>query len=222
MSQKKCLVIGGTSGLGLEMAKDFSELDYKVIITGRKNPNAEQLEYYQLDLADSVPEKIIKLVEDVGHVDVLIYCAAFYQEGRITDLSPEEIESMINVCGRGLVYLSRELLNKQDSISELITITSTSQWTPRKLEPVYNFVKAGQGHFSNALAEDGRINKVLVVGPAGMRTGFWDGVERNDLDEMLDPAWVADEIMTARDNDYKYKYIKILRQPARVEEVEQR
>jgi short-subunit dehydrogenase len=111
---------------------------------------------------------------------------------------------MINVGGRGLIYLMKSLLKKQNDLEELITITSTSHWTPRKLEPIYNFVKAGAGHFSNSMAEDGRVGKVLVAGPAGMNTEFWDGVERNDLDTMLDPKWVAEQIMELHKDNYGY------------------
>jgi short-subunit dehydrogenase len=123
---------------------------------------------------------------------------------------------MVEVGGVALMIAMRELLKKQDYLDELINVTSTSQWTPRKLEPVYNFVKAGAGHFSNAMAEDGRVDKVLVAAPSGMKTDFWkDG--HPDWEKFLEPAVVADEIMKARNEDYRYKYIKILRDPFRVE-----
>jgi NAD(P)-dependent dehydrogenase (short-subunit alcohol dehydrogenase family) len=140
----------------------------------------------------------------------------YYQEGTVTDLTYEQIEEMIDVGGRGLIYMMKSLLDKQGSLKELITITSTSQWTPRKLEPIYNFAKAGAGHFSSSMAEDGRVGKVLVAGPAGMNTDFWEGVERDDLDTMLDPVWVADQIVQLREDDYKYRFAKIMRQPPRV------
>jgi short-subunit dehydrogenase len=129
---------------------------------------------------------------------------------------------MINVAGSGLIFFMRELMLKQDSLDELITITSTSQWTPRKKEPIYNFAKAGTGMFSNAMAEDGRVGKVLVAGPSGMRTKFWDGVERNDLDKMLDKEWVSQQIVKSLEGTFKYKFIKLLRQPARVEVADER
>ncbi len=220
---KTTLIIGGTSGLGLELAKKLIAQNEKVIVTGRQGPKVSDVQYQQFDL--SSPELVKRTEEFVVNspeVNRLIYAAGFFQEGTLTDLSEQQIEEMINVGGRGLIYFTRALLNKQNKLDELITITSTSQWTPRKLEPIYNFVKAGAGHLSNALAEDGRIGKVLVAGPAGMRSEFWDGIKRDDLDQMLDPAWVADEILKNTDDEYKYKYIRILRQPARVEEVEKR
>ena len=217
------LVVGGTSGLGLELAKELLGSGQKVIVTGRRKLSEKGLGYESLDLsADHLPKKITELVKGLPALNTVVYAAGYFQDGRLTDLTEQQIEEMIDVGGRGLIYLMKAILEKQEQLDELITITSTSQWTPRQREPIYNFVKAGAAHFSNALAEDGRIHKVLVAGPAGMRTAFWDGVKRDDLDSMLDPAWVAQQIMKLRADNYKYRFAKIMRDPARVELVETR
>lgn len=217
------LIVGGTSGLGLEIAKGQSEQEGDVYVTGRRELEEAGLHYEQFDLSEpNLPARIGELVTKLPEINTLVYAAGYFQEGTVTDLSEEQIEEMIDVGGRGLIYFTRAVLEKQGQLDELVTITSTSQWTPRKLEPIYNFAKAGAAHFSNAMAEDGRVGKVLVAGPAGMNTGFWEGIERDDLDKMLDPSWVADEVLKLRDDDYKYRFAKIMRQPARVEVVETR
>jgi short-subunit dehydrogenase len=217
------LIIGGTSGLGLELAKEFREEPSKVFVTGRRDFEEEGLHYEPFDLAaPELPRRIGELVTRLPEIDVVVYAAGYFQEGRITDLNDDQIEEMIDVGARGLVYLIRSVLQSQGKLKELITITSTSAWTPRQKEPVYNLAKAGAAHFSNAMAEDGRVDKVLVAGPAGMATNFWEGVNRDDLGDMLDPAWVAREIMDLRDRDFFYKSARILRGPARVEITEER
>lgn len=216
------LIIGGTSGLGFELAKDISGTGEDVIVTGRRDIEEQGVAREAFELSGpNLPERISELVSRLPHIDTLIYAAGYFQEGRVTDLSNEQIEEMIDVGGRALIYFARDLLKKQDGLKELITITSTSGWTPRQLEPIYNFVKAGAGHFSNGLAEDGRIGKVLVVGPAGMATNFWEKSPR-DMSVMLDPAWVSEEIMKLRRDDYRYRFAKIMREPARVEITETR
>lgn len=216
------LIVGGTSGLGLELAKDFHQAGSEVIVTGRRDIDVAGISKEELGLSGAdLPVRIGELVMRLPQVDTLIYAAGYFQEGRVTDLTDEQIEEMIDVGGRGLIYFVREILKKQGSLKELVTITSTSAWTPRQKEPIYNFVKAGAGHLSNGLAEDGRIDKVLVAGPAGMATNFWENSPR-DLSTMLDPAWVSDQIMELRNGDYQYKFAKIMREPARVEVVERR
>jgi len=217
------LIVGGTSGLGLEIAKGFHEQGNDVFVTGRRELNEDGLHYEQFDLtAPGLPQRIGELVMKLPEINRLVYAAGYFQEGRVTDLNVKQIEEMIDVGGRGLIYFTKALLEKQGKLDELITITSTSQWTPRKLEPIYNFAKAGAAHFSNAMAEDGRISKVLVAGPAGMNTAFWEGIERDDFDKMLDPSWVAGEVVKLREDDYQYRFAKIMREPARVEVVETR
>ena len=217
------LVVGGSSGLGLALAKELSDAGAEVIVTGRKDPKVKSARFHKFDLsAASLVVKIDKYVKTLPKINSLFYVAGFYQYGTVTDLSPKQIEDMLSVGGRGLIYFARALLAKQGGFDELVTITSTSQWMPRKFEPIYNFIKAGEGQFSNGLAEDGRIKKVLVVGPSGMRTEFWDGVDHDEWEEFLDKGWVAQQIMKARGGKYKYKFIKILRGPARVEIAESR
>jgi short-subunit dehydrogenase len=218
------LIIGGTSGLGLELAKKFRDAGNEVIVTGRRELDEPGISRQEFELAgDNLPLRVREFVAGIANVSTLVYAAGYFQEGRITDLSVEQIEEMIDVGGRGLIYFVRELLDKQAGLEELITITSTSGWTPRQKEPVYNFVKAGSGNLSNGLAEDGRIGKVLVAGPAGMATNFWENNPR-DMSAMLDPAWVAGQIMDLRgaEGEYVYRFAKIMREPARVEIVETR
>lgn len=189
------LIIGGTSGLGLELAKRLQVRGSTVYVTGRRKLNEPSLQYIAFDLsAPDLPGRLGELIGGLPEIDTLIYAAGYFQEGRVTDLNETQIEEMIDVGGRGLIYAVRAVLAKQDKLKELITITSTSQWTPRQLEPIYNFAKAGAAHFSNAMAEDGRITKVLVAGPAGMNTAFWEGTDKvaHDTSTMLDPAWVAE------------------------------
>lgn len=217
------LVVGGSSGLGLALGQQLAKKGNKVVVTGRKDPKDKTVEFRNFDLTrPNLAKEIDKFLETLPKIESLYYVAGFYQGGRVTDLSTKQIEDMLSVGGRGLILFVRALLAKQGGLKELVTITSTSQWTPRKLEPIYNFVKAGAGQFSSGLAEDGRIAKVLVAGPAGMRTAFWNGVQRDDLDSMLDKAWVAEQILLASKSKFRFKFIKILREPARVEEAEKR
>jgi short-subunit dehydrogenase len=216
------LVIGGTSGLGLALAKDLQAAGYEVYVTGRREVRLTGLhrEVFELTAPD-LPKRIEALVSKLPELDLVVYAAGFFQDGRVTELRDDQIEAMIDVGGRGLIYLMRAVLNKQAKLKELITITSTSQWMPRQYEPIYNFVKAGGALFTAAMAEDGRVGKVLVAGPAGMKTNFWEGTDR-DMTKMLDPAWAADQVMQLRKADYAFRFAKIMRDPARVELVETR
>ena len=221
----RAVVIGGTSGLGLEIAKILKS-SYEVVITGRKNPDEKELIFYPFDL-DAPLEKLVDrsravALKALNEIDLLVYAAGFFQEGRIHELSAEDIQRTNNVGLLAPAVLSSQIINIQGSLPGLIAITSTSEWTPRLTEPVYTAVKAGLAMLARSLSLDPRFEKVLVAAPSGMRTKFWVGTDR-DTSEMLEPHWVAEQIVEEFEKPgYKFKHMKILRGPARVEISEQR
>jgi len=204
------LIVGGTSGLGLELARNMSTEGSQVFVTGRKDPNVDFAEYKEFDLSvGNLPKRIGEFVTKLPTINTLVYAAGFYQEGRITDLTDEQVDEMIDVGGRGLIFFTKKILEKQNKLDELIAITSTSQWTPRELETTYNFVKAGAKHYAHGQSLDRRVGKTLVVGPSGMKSGFWKKTVK-DTSSMMEPSWVAEQIMELRKLDGNYNFAKVL------------
>jgi len=225
----KALVVGGSSGLGLELAYLLAKNHRSVTITGRENPKVFQFRFLDLTWRDILLDREwrqhfqgeLDVITDGQKFDTVVYNPGFYQEGRISELTDDAIFTMINVGLMGAALLMQRILNNQKKLSTFVAVTSTSQWTPRKLEPVYTAAKAGLGMLANSLSLDSRIKKTLVVGPSGMKTKFWKGTTK-DTKQMLDPQWVAEQIVKLMDGKFQYKFARIMRQPARVEVVETR
>lgn len=216
------LIIGGTSGLGLELALLFNQT-HNTFITGRRDPKNDNLTFMSLDLDFQKPlaKDLDQLVTKLPQIDLLIYVAGFYQEGTISDLSDADLANMNHVGLLAPAMLLQRILKKQKGLAGFIAITSTSQWTPRRLEPMYTAVKAGLGTLANSIALDERIGKVLVAGPGGMNTKFWENSPR-DLSAMLNPKWVAEQIASAYEGGFRYKCIRLPRESATVEVIEMR
>ncbi|HUC01337.1 MAG TPA: SDR family oxidoreductase [Candidatus Paceibacterota bacterium] len=218
----RALVVGGTSGLGLELARLLKINHKEVVITGRTDPKDPESTFFKMSLESGTgfPLPMDQLVDDYTFGTV-VYNPGFYQEGRISDLSDRQILDMVNVGFLAAAMLIRRILLKQGRLERFVAITSTSQWTPRELEPVYTAVKAALGMFANSLSLDQRVGRTLVVGPSGMNTKFWAGTHR-DMSVMLDPRWVAGLVIDHLFElpGYTYKHIKILRDPPRVEVTE--
>ena len=205
--------------MGLALAKELSDSGAEVIATGRNVPKTSDLDIREFDLTQpDLPKAINNFVKDLPQIDALYYVASLYPPGTITEVTPEQIDASLSVGGRGLMFFVRSLLAKQGKLRELMTVTSTVQYEPRRGLVVFNFIKAGEGHFSNGMAEDGRINKVLVVAPSVMR-------EHDDKEadkDFLDKVWVAQTIIKELQKDFKFKALKLLHKPTRVEVVETR
>lgn len=220
---KNILIIGGTSGIGLELAKIYSSLGHAVFATGRKNLNVADVKYINFPISSNQDETIRqadKLLSQIEKINMVIYSAGFYQEGRINELSDSQITEMINVGLLAPALVIKRLKNNPGKPLEITLITSCSGYTPRELEPIYAAVKAGLGMLGASLSLDPELGKVLVAAPSGTRTHFWD--KNKDTSKYLDPKWVAEQIIKLSSNQFKYCYAKILRNPKRIEIVETR
>lgn len=220
------LIVGGSSGLGLAIAQQEVAKGTTVYITGRRDPVVDGCHFIRFDVgADATyVNDIDAVLEACGHIDTLIYAAGFFQDGRVTDLTNEQVDVMMNVGIMAAIFVTKRVLETQNELAEFVAITSTSQWTPRLYEPVYTAAKAALAAYSSSLSLDERVAKVLVAGPAGMATNFWhdtDAVE-HDTSKMLTPEWVAEQVGLLRQEQYRYRFAKILREPARVEIVDER
>lgn len=216
----KALIIGGTSGLGLELAELLAP-DYDVYVSGRRELTVPDIQFFELELnTDSLAEKLDEVVENLPPINLFIYAAGFYQEAPLRDLSDSDLEKMYRIGLQAPTMLLARILRKQEKLPGFTAITSTSQWTPRPLEPMYTATKAGLGMLANSVSKDEQVGKVLVVGPAAMNTHFWETAR--DPDTVLNPGWVAEQILKEWEGEYEYKLIRVLREPARVEIAEVR
>ena len=211
------LVVGGTSGLGLEIAKILSR-NYEVYIAGRRDPHQRNLDFRRLDLSDisTLSKNLDILVEELPLIKLLVYASGYFQEGRIDDLEDSSILEMNSVGLIAPELLVRRVVKKQGSLGGFIAITSTSQFTPREKEPIYTGVKAGLAMLAKSLSQDKRFGRVLVAAPAGMKTPFWENSPR-DMGTFLEPQWVAQRIVEAYSAPYKYAELRLLREPPRTE-----
>ena len=219
------LVIGGTSGLGLELGRRFYQLGHAVYATGRSKktlpagirPLVFMVSHDSVLLSKDVEE----LVADLPKIDILVYAAGFHEHGRVAELTDEHIAATVNAGLLAPALVLKGLIRKQGGLNGFIAISSTSQLRPREQEPLYAAAKAGLGMLAQSVSLDPAIKKTLVVAPAGMDTPFRSPSVRN-TQGLLSPAWVADRILELWREPYAYRTALILREPERVEILETR
>ncbi|MDA5555504.1 SDR family NAD(P)-dependent oxidoreductase [Shimia sp. MMG029] len=220
--KKNILIVGGSSGVGQKLARHYVTDGHTVCITGRKNPNLEGARFQPLAITENTSDlirEIDQLAEDFPIVNTLIYAAGYLQRGHIDDLGDGDLQTMVNVGLLAPMMLVQRLKRSTSNPLKIMLITSSSQYTPREFEPAYCATKSGLGMLGAALVRDGEIGKVLVVAPSRINTPFWVGTDEN-TETMLDPEWVADQIIALSSGAFKYKYAKLFRNPARSEIVE--
>lgn len=158
------LITGGSAGIGFGLAKKFSEMNNKVIITGRNEDtlkaavasikNTEYIKCDQTKQAD-LDDLILKVQNDFPGINVLINNAGVqYNYSLLDEASPfERIENEINTNLQSLIKLSSMfiplLANKKESA--IVNVSSALAFVPKQSAPVYCATKAGVHSFTQTL-----------------------------------------------------------------------
>lgn len=87
MTQRTAIITGGSSGIGLAIARQLAQQDFRVAIVAREPQRLQQaaqqigpdIRYYSADLSRRGPveDVVAQLAADLGTVDVLINNAGF-------------------------------------------------------------------------------------------------------------------------------------------------
>ncbi|WP_367388777.1 SDR family oxidoreductase [Lewinella sp. LCG006] len=153
--QQIVLITGGSSGIGLALAKQFLANDYTVIVTGR---NLQKLEQVKADIPaihiaqsdvtedNDVKELAMQLQQKFGGIDVLINNAGIMNlldtGNEHNDLGKQFNEIEINYHSpiRMLHYFLPQLKKSKKAV--LINVSSGLAYVPFSQAPVYSGTKA--------------------------------------------------------------------------------
>jgi uncharacterized oxidoreductase len=170
---------GGTSGIGLELARRFRDLGNTVIISGRRKDLLDRIAAEDgirgvvLDVAD--PASITAAYETVtsAHdVNVLITMAGIMQVEDLRDpghLATAEQTIDINLLGtiRVIATFTPYLLKQTDPV--ILTVSSGLASVPLTITPTYSATKAAIHSYTQSLRiqlADAGVQVIEIVPPA--------------------------------------------------------
>ena len=215
--RKISVISGGTSGLGFEIANLLIRSGKSVLILGR---NSEKLADASSRLK-KVSENLlagslicnIGMEEDVRKVGKFLTSNSFSVEylfnnagrglfAKAQNSTSALIDTIFEANLKGMILLTSEILRLTPHDQELtiVNIMSTSALLGRAEETIYCAAKWGARGFTEALRTElkGTKRNIIAVYPGGMKTNFWDIPGQNrDISSFMDPAEVAEKIVTA-------------------------
>ena len=158
------LITGGSSGIGLELAKRLIEKNNKVIICGSSKEKLEKakakypyIEIFQCDLSkEKECERLAHWVQEkypecniLINNAAIVHIADFYKDEKILEKANTEIHTNL-IAPITLTKLFIPLLEKKSN-PKLINITSGLVFVPKAVYPFYNATKAALHSFTQIL-----------------------------------------------------------------------
>ena len=200
------VILGGTTGLGREIAVEYLNRGSRVVVIGRSAREDKSCPAYtqvRCDLnVENEVEGLIQWLHEQNsqrNLHTFIWCAGKALMGEFSKQSPGVILEtfMVNIAHSSLVAHAMWQIMQENGNGCFSTIASSSGVTPRVNEAVYAATKHAQVGFTRSLGLENSEPgvKVSLFLPGGMKTPFWDGISVKDFDSFLPPHMVASHIV---------------------------
>lgn len=208
LNQPVAIITGASRGIGKAIAMKFAEEGMAVALIGRdtsalqesanaiaKSSNQPTLQI-QADLRDArqISSIVDQTIDQWGRIDVLVNNAGIMHQKPFQELSQEEIQEMLDVNLRAVMFLTQKALPhiKERDNSAVINIASLAGKNPVKNGTVYAATKWALRGFAASLMMEVRQDdvRVITVFPGSVDTDLNSG-SALQRDTMMQPDDIA-------------------------------
>lgn len=185
LTDKRVLVTGGGTGLGLGIAKELADAGAEVIIAGRRESILEKVSsefgfrYAVLDIADhdSIPNWVKSVEERFGPLDGLVNNAGVQNNRPALEFTKEELEALFAINVTGTYVLTREVAKSmtQRKKGSIVFITSSAVHMGLTNNLIYSGSKGALSSIARAFASE--------LSPLGIRVNS------------VAPGWIETELL---------------------------
>ena len=177
---KRIVIVGATSGIGLEVAKLCIREGWRVGAAGRREEalealralSPEQVVTEPLDITRAdAPEHLSRLVDKLGGMDIYLHSSGV--GSRNTDLRPDIELNTLRTNGEGFVRMVTAAFGyfRANGGGHLAVISSIAGTKGLGSAPAYSATKRMQNTYIDALAQLARMEK-LHIRFTDIRPGF--------------------------------------------------
>ena len=168
LSGKVALVTGASSGLGARFAKVLAEAGATVALAARRTERLKELRaeidaeggeahVYRLDVTDlaSVRACIAQVENDLKKIDILVNNSGVSATGRITDMSEEDYDFVMNTNAKGAFFVAQQtakVMIAKKTPGRIINIASVAGMKVLSHLSIYGMSKAAAIQMTKAMA----------------------------------------------------------------------
>jgi NADP-dependent 3-hydroxy acid dehydrogenase YdfG len=210
INDRRALITGGSSGIGLATANMFSALNIKIVSADIRDPEKPEKGIYYFNIDVTSPEQINSLYHNVmnqiGSPDILICNAGIGIYERLSEGDPEKWARVIEVNLMGVLRIIRAFLPDmiKSKSGDVVLISSVAAEKRFEWGGVYSATKSA----IESIAETLRLEvqpeiRVTTIVPGIVDTDFFKNMIGGNQSPKeigwgsLDPIDVADAIVYA-------------------------
>ncbi len=209
----KAIIVGASSGIGLEVARLFIQRGWTVGVAARRLDllqaiGAADVEQIDVTSADA-PEKLMQLVDRLGGLDLFFYASGIGKQNR--ELTPDIELATVETNGLGFTRMIGCAYRyfAQQGRGHIAAITSIAGTKGLGPAPAYSATKAMQNVYLQALEQQANARKLDIrftdIRPGFVDTALLSGTFHYPM--MLKPQAVAREIVSAIEH---HKHIRVI------------
>ena len=177
---KRIIIVGATSGIGMEVAKLFLQNNYQVGIAGRRKERLDMLknEFPEncftevIDVTQvSAEENLLKLIEQLGGMDIFFLSSGIGDQNMT--LNPEIEIATANTNATGFIRMTTAAFNyfSKNNGGHIAVISSIAGTKGMGAIPAYSATKRMQNIYIDALEQQAKMRK-LNIRFTDIRPGF--------------------------------------------------
>ena len=191
MNNSYALITGASSGIGLEIAKNFAAKGYNLILTARRRDLLEEIakdissknninvDFISKDLSlKESTQEIFEFCEAKDYsVDILVNNAGYGIKTAFDKTSVEEEEKFIRVLGTSVIMLTKLFIPKmiKNGGGRVMIVSSVAAFAaPSAIQPLYGPIKTFMNRFSDSINVNYRHKGITSTAlcPGFTITGF--------------------------------------------------
>lgn len=223
---KKAIVMGATSGIGMEVAKLLAAKGWQVGIAGRRierlqalipdnkaTPQGGIIYYQQIDVTSAeAPSLLLELIDKLGGMDLYFHSSGIGWQNNSLDIEKEL--KTVETNGLGFTRMVDTAFNwfathhQNNSKARIACITSIAGTKGLGAAPAYSATKRFQNHYLECLSQQARMRH-LPISITDIRPGFvkTDLIAGSTYPLQLQPEDVAKHIVRAIEKGKEVKVI---------------
>lgn len=203
--KKKIIIMGATSGIGLEVARLFHQQGHIIAIAGRRMDNLQRIStelancpYAQIDVTDTqAPTRLQELIEDLGGMDIYLHVSGIGKQNRQLDTDVELATVETNALGFTRLVNHAWHYFRTQGCGHIVAVSSIAGTKGLGAAPSYSATKRYCNTYLEALAQLASMQGLNIYF-TDIRPGFVNTELLSDsfhYPMMMQPVPVAHQIV---------------------------